>query len=105
MYKRCNSEPLSAKVARSRWRMLGNVLRGPTDGPAYSSLVFAVNTLQFQGRRGRPQSNLFSLILQDLSVRKLSLNNLCDLNYLMLIAQNRVKWRSMQIALLFFEKD
>ena len=59
---------------------------------------FAVNTLQFQGRRGRPQSNLFSLILQDLSVRKLSLNNLCDLNYLTLIAQNRVKWRSMQIA-------
>ena len=98
LYKRCNSEPLSAKVARSRWRMLGHVLRGPTDGPAYSSLVFAVNTLQFQGRRGRPQSNLFSLILQDLSVRKLSLNNLYDFNYLTLIAQNIVKWRSMQIA-------
>ena len=71
---------------------------GRADGPAYSSLVFAVNTLQLQGRRGRLQSNLFSLILQDLSVRKLSLNNLCDLNYLTLIAQNRVKWRSMQIA-------
>ena len=98
LYKRCNSEPLSAKVARSRWRMLGHVLRGPSDGPAYSSLVFAVNTLQLQGRRGRPQSNLFSLILQDLSVRKLSLNNLCDLNHLTLIAQNRVKWRSMQIV-------
>ena len=59
LYKRCNTEPLSARVARSRWRMLGHVLRGPTDGPAYSSLRFAVNTLQLQGRRGRPQSNLF----------------------------------------------
>ena len=45
LYKRCNTEPLSARVARSRWRMLGHVLPGPTDGPAYSSLRFAVNTL------------------------------------------------------------
>ena len=71
---------------------------GRADGPVYSSLVFAVNTLQ-------PQSNLFSLILQDLRVRKLSLNNLCDLNYLTLIAQSRVKWRSLQIAWLLLEKD
>ncbi len=86
------------RVAHSRWRMLGHVLRGPTDGPAYSSLIFAVNTLQLQGRRGRPQSNLFSLILQDLSVRKFSLNDLNDLNHLTLIAQDRAHWRSLQIV-------
>ena len=39
-----------------------HVLRGPSDGPAYSSLVFAINTLQYPGRVGRPQTNLFSLI-------------------------------------------
>ena len=98
LYKRCNTEPLSAKVDRSRWKMLGHVLRGPVDGPAYSSLVFAVNTLQYKGRRGRPQSNLFSLILQDLSVRKICLNNLHDLSYLRFIAQDRAQWRRMQIA-------
>ena len=27
LYKRCNTEPLSSKVARSRWRMFGHVLR------------------------------------------------------------------------------
>ena len=64
--KRCNTEPLSAKVDRSRWRMLGHVLRGPVDGPAYSSLTFAVNSLQMKGRVGRPQTNLFSLIQRDL---------------------------------------
>ena len=64
------SEPLSARVARSRWRMLGHVLRGPTDGPAYSSLRFAVNTLQLQGRRGR------------ISLNRISLNSLQDLDYL-----------------------
>ena len=76
--------------------MLGHVLRGPIDGPAYSSLIFAVNTLQYQGRRGRPQSNLFSLILHDLSVRELHLNNLHDLNYLRFIALDRAQWRRMQ---------
>ena len=96
LYKRCNAEPLSARVDRSRWRMLGHVLRGPIDGPAYSSLVFAVNTLQYQGRRGRPQSNLFSLILHDLSVREICLNNLHDLNYLRYIAQDRAQWRRLQ---------
>ena len=98
LYERCNTEPLSARVDRNRWRMLGHVLRGPMNGPAYSSLVFAVNTLQYQGRRGRPQSNLFSLILQDLSVRKIFLNNLHDLSYLRFIAQDRAQWRRMQIA-------
>ena len=67
LYKRCNVEPLSERVDRNRWRMLGHVLRGPTDGPAYSLLVFAINTLQYPGRVGRPQTNLFSLFKYDLS--------------------------------------
>ena len=78
--------------------MLGHVLRGPTDGPAYSSLRFPVNTLQLQGRRGRPQSNLFSLILKDLSVHRISLNSLQDLDYLRNIAQDRTQRRRMQYA-------
>ena len=76
LYRRCNTEPLSARVDRNRWRMLGHVLRGPTEGPSYSSLVFAINTLQFPGRVGRPQTNLFSLIKSDLSDRNIFLNNL-----------------------------
>ena len=34
LYKPCNVEPLSVRVDRNRWRMLGHVLRGPTEGPA-----------------------------------------------------------------------
>ena len=37
---------ISSKVPRSRWKMFGHVLRGPIDGPAFSSLVFAINILQ-----------------------------------------------------------
>ncbi len=96
LYKRCNAEPLSVRVDRSRWRMLGHVLRGPTDGPAFSSLVFAVNTLQYPGRVGRPQANLFSSIKRDLSNHDMFLNNINDLFYLRNIAFNRVNWRKRQ---------
>ena len=96
LYKRCNAEPLSVRVERNRWRMLGHVLRGLTDGPAYSSLVFAINTLQFPGRVGRPQTNLFSLIRSDLNDRKIFLNNLSDLLYLRNLALNKVLWRRLQ---------
>ena len=96
LYKRCNAEPLSVRVDRNRWRMFGHVLRGPVDGPAYSSLVFAINTLQYPGRVGRPQSNLFSLIQRDLRDRDMFLNNMNDLLYLRNIAYNRVNWRTFQ---------
>ena len=97
MYFRCNTESLSSKVVRSRWRMLGHVLRGPVDGPAFSSLVFAINTLNLPGRRGRPQSNLFSLILNDLCERDLFLNNIFDLYYIRNIAYNKNYWQNLQI--------
>jgi len=96
LYKRTNTEPLSVRVERSRWKMLGHVLRGPWDGPALTSLVFAVNTLQLPGRRGRPQTNLFSLIKHDLSDRNLFLNNVNDLIYLRNLAFDRNSWRSLQ---------
>ena len=83
--------PLSASLDRNR--MLGHVLRGPTDGPAYNSLVFAINTLQYPGRVVRPQTNLFSLIKCDLSDRITFLNNLSDLSYLRNLALNKFLWR------------
>ena len=82
LYIRCDSEPLSAKVERSRWKMLGHGLRGPVEGPAYTSLVFTIKSLSMKGRIGRPQSNLFSLIKHDLNERNLFLNNINDLYYL-----------------------
>ena len=96
LYKRCNTEPLSVRVNRSRWRMLGHVLRGPVDGPAFSSLMFAINTLQYPGRRGRPQSNLFSLILSDLKRHGKSLKTINELYELKSMASNKAYWRSLQ---------
>ena len=69
----------------------------PDNGPAYTSLVFAVNSLQMPGRVGRPQSNLFSSIKRDLSCRNLLLDNIYDSNYLRNIAFGRANWRRMQV--------
>ena len=42
VHRRCNVEPLSARVDRNRWRLLGHVFSGPCGGPANISLVFAI---------------------------------------------------------------
>ena len=76
--------------------MFGHVLRGPIDGPAFSSLIYAINTLHLPGRRGRPQSNLFSLIVQDLRKRNMFLNNVHDLYYLRHLASDRSSWTKLQ---------
>ena len=73
------------------------LLRGPVDGPAYSSLTFAVNSLQMKGRVGRPQTNLFSLIQRDLLNHNMYINNIDDLNNLRLLAFDRAKWRRMLV--------
>ena len=67
--------------------MLGHGLRGPTEGPADSSLVFAMNTLQWSGRVGRPQTNLFFVDLK---------RNISDLLYLRNLVLNKVLWRRLQ---------
>ena len=77
--------------------MLGHVLRGPENGPAYQSLVFAVNTLNLTGRRGRPQSNLFTLITNDLNKHDLRLKCIEDLENLRSLAHDRSRWRQMQV--------
>ena len=59
LYKRCKVESLSVGADSYRWRMLGHVLLGHTKGPAYTSLVFALNTLQYPGRVARPQTKVY----------------------------------------------
>ena len=76
--------------------MLGHVLRGPEDGPAFSSLKLAVHTLNLPGRRGRPQSNLFTLIQQDLQKNNRYLRNIDDLYSLRHFAYDKLKWRQLQ---------
>ena len=49
----------------------------------------------FKGRRGRPQTNLFSILVNDLDEHDINLKNLDDLHELRMLAYDRVKWRNM----------
>ena len=66
MYKRCNAEPISVRVDRNQWRILGRfcmdlVVVQKVLPTAYSSLLFVTNTLQFTERAGTPQTRKFSV--------------------------------------------
>ena len=95
LYKPWDSEPLSARVGKSRWRMIGHVVRGPDNGPPwYLQLIFCI----WQGDLDdlSSKSNLFSLIKR-LKLQDLCLNNMYDLNYPRNIAFDRANWCRMQV--------
>ena len=100
LYKRCNVRPLTERIKKARWKMLGHVLRSGDDTPAFLSFRFAcLGCLDYKGRRGRPRSNLFDLLLKDIMTKniiaivnkRLSLSNFNDLVYK---AHDRRLWRS-----------
>jgi hypothetical protein len=67
LYKMCNTEPLSVRVAQQRWSMFYHVLRMPEDTPAQRALDFAViGASKYKARRGRHTTNLLSLLRSDL---------------------------------------
>ena len=88
--KRCNARPLTERIKKARWKMLGHDLRSGDDTPAFLSFRFAcLGCLDYKGRRGRPRSNLFDLLLKDIMTnniivivnKRFSLSNFNDLVY------------------------
>ena len=83
LYKRCKTTPLSTRVKQQRWRMLGHILRMDDNVPAVSALTFALTTVtKMPGRIGRPQTNLLTVLKQDLKSLGIPLNDYCDMNEL-----------------------
>ena len=64
--------------------------------PASAAFHYAVSTLNtLKGRRGRPRTNLFSTLVNDLKDHGIILKNLDDLHEVRCLAYNRVLWRNM----------
>ena len=100
LYARCNVTPLSTRVNWYRWRMLGHILRGAEDSPAYLSILFAINSDNTMiGRLGRPSINLLDVIRKDL-VRKnlnIKLKNVTDFEDLRFLALDRKGWKELEM--------
>ena len=96
LYRRCGAFPITERVRKARWTLFGHVLRMDDNCPASLALHYAVSSLEYlRGRRGRPRSNLFSTLVNDLGEHSLSLKTLQDLSDLRLIASDRAAWRNM----------
>ena len=92
LYQRCNTIPVTERMALSRWKMLGHILRSDNNSPAQLALYFAVDcNVNMKGRIGRHQTNLLSIICNDLNDRNFRLVNTDDLIELRhLIASDRI---------------
>ena len=98
LYTRCNVEKLSVRIERQRWNMFGHILRCNENTPAQLSLLFAVESNDnelFEGRWGRPRMNLFSVLVNDLGKRNLSMDNLDELNEIRDIAKCNRCWTNL----------
>ncbi len=87
------------RVSKFHWRMLGHILRGQEDSPAYTSMLFAINSdICMEGRRGRPCLNLLDVIRKDLTSRNLDikLKNLTDFEDLRFLALDREEWKKLE---------
>ena len=74
LYKRCNYSPLSGRENKSRWSLLGHILRLPETTPADLELHFVLHdTKKYKGRIGRHQINLLRVIRKDIEDRDISL--------------------------------
>ena len=97
LYNIAQVRPISERVKKYRWDMLGKVLRSPENSPAYCSLIYAINstsksTTKLKGRVGRPQTNLLDLIENDLLTKGLEL---LDLESIKEIARNKTVWEKL----------
>ncbi len=96
LYRRCETVPITERVRKARWTLLGHILRMDDNCPASLALRYAINSsTSLRGRRGRPRTNLLSFIQADLKEHNIKLNGVDDLFYLKTIAYDRAHWRNM----------
>ena len=96
LYERSNLKPLSDRVHRARWTMLGKVLRKPENHATYCSLIFATHSLNtLKPRKGRHATNLLDMIKSDLKHRKLKFESIEDLETLRELAKDSTNWSSL----------
>ena len=96
LYHRCQTGPITERVRRARWRLLGHILRMADNCPPVTAMKFALNSGDlFSGRRGRPRITLLNTIQSDLKMYNLTLNNIEDFDNLRQIAMVKANWRNM----------
>ena len=96
LYRRCQAVPITERVRKSRWTLLGHILRMDDNCPPVLALRFAVTSDNlYKGRRGRPRINLLNTIQADLREHGIMLKSVNDFDILRLLALDKARWRNM----------
>ena len=96
LYRRCEAIPITERVRKARWTLLGHILRMDDNCPAVLSLRYAIASADlYKGRLGRPRINLFNTIQNDLKRHGIVLRTVTDFDEVRYIARNKVLWRNM----------
>ena len=96
LYRRCQTIPITERIRKARWTLLGHILRMDDNCPPVVSIRFALTSSDlYSGRRGRPRINLFSTIQKDLKEHNICLKTVDDLDNLRHLASNRSVWKNM----------
>lgn len=92
LYQRCESEPISGMIKKSRWCLFGHILRLPEGTPAKQSMVMYF-TSQEPKWRGRPRITLPVKLSSDATASgTCALKCLSDLHHLETLAKDRRRW-------------
>ena len=96
LYHRCQTGPITDRVRKARWTLLGHILRMADNCPPLMAMKFALNSGNlFDGRRGRPRITLLNTIQADLKKHNLDLNSIEDFDSLRQVAMQKATWRNM----------
>ena len=94
LYSRAHTQPLSHTVAVRRFRMLGHVLRMPSDAPPQQAMDNYFRR-DVTGVRGRPKSNLATAVKASTAARDMPLKTMTDLSGLIMRALDKQSWREL----------
>eukprot|EP00644_Phytophthora_capsici_P006316 jgi/Phyca11/117195/e_gw1.32.409.1 len=100
LYDRTKTQPLRFHLLRSRWNLLGHILRRPAGIPAYRFMAAFFNPSETGTWRGRQRLTLPMVLDADLQTLSAGhrLQRAPDLYLLRLCAQDRAAWKDLTEA-------
>ena len=101
LYKITQTHPISADIAKARWKMLGHTLRMDPESPARKAMKFYFEERPEEKYRGRKRTTIVTTLKRDIEVTKKkyptfdisSLDSLLDLHNIRVKAKNKRFWR------------
>ena len=101
LYTITKTYPISADIAKARWKLFGHCLRMKADTPARKAMKFYFEERPEEKYRGRKRTNIVNTLNRDIILTKKKyprfdikpLNSLLDLHNARVKAKNRVVWR------------